>query len=329
MRKTYIFGHRKPDTDSVMSAIALSYLKNVLGEYTEARILSNVNKESKYALEYFNIKTPKYLNDVKLQLRDVHYHKNFFIEEDKSIYDAYQEMLRGELTGIPICKKNGRFLGFITLKDLSYNLINENILDLYTSYDNVLRVLKGEAICHASDEIIGRLLVVGYRSTTFLSNVKLGKNDIVIVGDRHSIIEYAVNSSVSLIIISGDSYIKEEHIELAKKNGVNIIRTPYDTYRVSRLVSLSNYIKTMIKIYDPISFKDSDYVTDIIDINNRQKHTNYPVVDKHNKCLGLLKITDLAEKDPKKVILVDHNEKMQSVEGLEEAEIIEIFDHHA
>lgn len=329
MRKTYIFGHRKPDTDSVMSAIALSYLKNVLGEYTEARILSNVNKESKYALEYFNIKTPKYLNDVKLQLRDVHYHKNFFIEEDKSIYDAYQEMLRGELTGIPICKKNGRFLGFITLKDLSYNLINENILDLYTSYDNVLRVLKGEAICHASDEIIGRLLVVGYRSTTFLSNVKLGKNDIVIVGDRHSIIEYAVNSSVSLIIISGDSYIKEEHIELAKKNGVNIIRTPYDTYRVSRLVSLSNYIKTMIKICDPISFKDSDYVTDIIDINNRQKHTNYPVVDKHNKCLGLLKITDLAEKNPKKVILVDHNEKMQSVEGLEEAEIIEIFDHHA
>ena len=329
MKKTYIFGHRKPDTDSVMAAIALSYLKNVLGEYTEARILSNINKESKYALEYFNIKTPKYLNDVKLQLKDVNYHKNFFIEENKSIYDAYQEMLREELTGIPICKVNGKFLGLVTLKDLSYNLINENILDLYTSYDNIMRVLKGEAICHSSNEIIGRLLVVGYRSTTFLSNVKLGKNDIVIVGDRHSIIEYAVNSSVSLIIISGDSYIKEEHIELAKKNGVNIIRTPYDTYRVSRLVSLSNYIKTMIKIYDPISFKDSDYVTDIVDINNHQKHTNYPVVDKHNKCLGLLKITDLAEKNPKKVILVDHNEKMQSVEGIEEAEILEIFDHHA
>ena len=329
MKKTYIFGHRKPDTDSVMSAIALSYLKNVLGEYTEARVLSNINKESKYALEYFNIKTPKYLNDVKLQLRDVGYHKNFFIEETKSIYDAYQEMLKEELTGIPICKKNGKFMGLVTLKDLSYNLINENILDLYTSYENIIKVLKGEEICHCSEEIIGRLLVVGYRSTTFLSNVRLDKNDIVIVGDRHSIIEYAVNSSVNLIIISGDSYIKEEHIELAKKNGVNIIRTPYDTYRVSRLVSLSNYIKTMIKIYDPITFKDSDYVTDIIDINNHQKHTNYPVVDKHNRCLGLLKITDLSEKNPKRVILVDHNEKMQSVEGLEEAEILEIFDHHA
>ena len=329
MGKTYIFGHRKPDTDSVMSAVALSYLKNQMGDNTEARILSNVNKESQYALEFFNIKTPKYLNDVKLQLKDVNYHKGFYIEETKSIYDAYQEMLHEELTGIPVCRTNGKFLGLVTLKDLSYNLINENILDLYTSYDNIIRVLKGEAICHCDDEIIGKLLVVAYRSTTFLSNVKLEKNDIVIVGDRHSIIEYAVNSSVKLIILSGDSYIKDEHIEIAKRNGVNIIRTPYDTYRVSRLVSLANYIKTMIKLYNPIAFKDTDYISDIIDINNKQKHTNYPVINKHNNCLGLLKITDLSEKKPKKVILVDHNEKLQSVEGLEEAEILEIFDHHA
>lgn len=329
MGKTYIFGHRKPDTDSVMSAVALSYLKNQMGDNTEARILSNVNKETQYALEFFNIKTPKYLNDVKLQLKDVNYHKGFYIEETKSIYDAYQEMLHEELTGIPVCRTNGKFLGLVTLKDLSYNLINENILDLYTSYDNIIRVLKGEAICHCDDEIIGKLLVVAYRSTTFLSNVKLEKNDIVIVGDRHSIIEYAVNSSVKLIILSGDSYIKDEHIEIAKRNGVNIIRTPYDTYRVSRLVSLANYIKTMIKLYNPIAFKDTDYISDIIDINNKQKHTNYPVINKHSNCLGLLKITDLSEKKPKKVILVDHNEKLQSVEGLEEAEILEIFDHHA
>lgn len=329
MGKTYIFGHKKPDTDSVMSAVALSYLKNQMGDNTEARILSNVNKETQYALEFFNIKTPKYLNDVKLQLKDVNYHKGFYIEETKSIYDAYQEMLHEELTGIPVCRSNGKIFGLVTLKDLSYNLINENILDLYTSYDNIIRVLKGEAICHCDDEIIGKLLVVAYRSTTFLSNVKLEKNDIVIVGDRHSIIEYAVNSSVKLIILSGDAYIKDEHIEIAKRNGVNIIRTPYDTYRVSRLVSLANYIKTMIKLYNPIVFKDTNYITDIIDINNKQKHTNYPVIDKHNKCLGLLKITDLSEKKPKKVILVDHNEKLQSVEGLEEAEILEIFDHHA
>lgn len=329
MKKTLIFGHKKPDTDSVMSAIALSFLKNKLGESTEPRILGNINKETKYGLEFFNIKTPKYLNDVKLQLKDIKYHKGFFIKSKKSIYDAYQLMLKEELTGIPVCDDDYTIMGLVTLKDLSHNLINENVEDLYTSYDNLVHVLKGETISHCSDEIIGKLFVVAYRSTTFLSNVKLNNNNILIVGDRHSVIEYAVNSGVKLIILSNDSYIKDEHVEIAKQNGVNIIRTPYDTYRVSRLVSLANYIKTMIRINNPTTFQETDFITDITEINNNQKHTNYPVLDKKNRCLGLLKITDLAEKNKKKVILVDHNEKLQSVEGLEEAEILEIFDHHA
>ena len=329
MNKVLIFGHKKPDTDSVASAIALSYLKNQLGYNTEARIIGNINKETKFALETFNIKTPKYLNDVKTQLKDVKYHKGFYIDEKKSIYDGYQAMLKEELTGIPISKNDGSFLGLVTLKDLSYNLINEDAVNLYTSYDNLINVLNGEEVYRNNDEIKGHLLVVAYRSTTFVSNIKLNEDNIIIVGDRHSVIEYAINSRVKLIILSNDSYIKEEHIELAKKNGVSIIRTPYDTYKSSRLVSLANYIKTMIKIYSPTTFKETDYVSDIVDINNVQKHTNYPVIGSNNKCLGLLKITDLAEKRPKEVILVDHNEKLQSVEGLEEANILEIFDHHA
>ena len=326
--KTLIFGHKKPDTDAVMSAIGLSYLKNQLGENTEARVLGSINKETNYALNYFNIKTPKYLNDVKLQLKDVNYHKNFYINENASIYDAYQEMLKEELTGIPVVKDNGEFSGLITLKELSHIIVNENIEELYTSYDNLVHVLKGEEIVRCSDEIIGRLLVVAYRSTTFMANIDLGSNDILILGDRHSVIEYAVNSKVKLIIVTNDAHIKEEHIEIARRNNVNIIRSPYDTYRVSRLVALTNYIKTMIKISNPTKFIETDFVSDIIDINNKLKHTNYPVVNKNNHCLGLLKITDLSEKNPKKVILVDHNEKLQSVEGLDEAEIVEIFDHH-
>ena len=328
MKKVMIFGHKKPDTDSVMSAIGLSYLKNQLGENTEARVLGTINKEASYVLDYFNIKAPKYLNDVKLQLKDVHYHKGFFLPDNASIYDGYQAMLKEELTGLPVTHVDGSFLGLLTLKDLSHILVNENVEDLYTSYDNILRVLKGEEIIRATDEIVGKLLVAAYRSTTILESVELSKEDILIVGDRHSVIEYAVESGVQLIILSGDSYIKEEHIEIAKKNGVSIIRTPYDTYRVSRLIALTNYIKTMVRIYNPIKFIETDFVSDIIDVNNKLKHTNYPVVDKHNKCLGLLKITDLSEKNPKKVILVDHNEKLQSVDGLEEAEILEIFDHH-
>lgn len=328
MKKTFIFGHKKPDSDSVMSAIALSYLKNQLGDNTEARVLGNINKESKYALNYFKIKEPKYLNDVKLQIKDVDYHKGFYVKDTASIYDGYQAMLKAELTGVPIVKDDGSFAGLVTIKDLSHILVNENIEDLYTSYDNLLHVLKAEEINRCGTDIIGKLIVAAYRSTTFMSNIKLEKNNILIVGDRHSVIEYAVNSGVKMIILSGDSYIKEEHVEIARKNNVNIIRTPYDTYRVARLVGLTNYIKTMIKIYNPAKFLNTDFVSDVVEINNKLKHTNYPVVDKNNKCLGLLKITDLSEKNPKRVILVDHNEKLQSVEGLDEAVIREIFDHH-
>ena len=328
MNKTFIFGHRKPDSDSVMSAIGLSYLKNKLGENTEARVLGRLNKESSYALEYFNIKEPKYLNDVKLQLKDVKYHKGFYIDENASIYDAYQKMLKEELTGIPVVDNSNKLKGLVTIKNLSHILINENIEELVTSYDNLLKVLKAEEICRADDEIDGKVMVAAYRSSTILSNVTFEKNSILIIGDRHSVIEYAVESGVELIILSGDSYIKEEHIELARKNNVNIIRTPYDSYHVSRLVCLSNYVKTMIEIDKPTYFIETDYVSDIVDINNKLRHTNYPVVDKKNRCLGLLKITDLSEKSPKKVILVDHNEKLQSVDGIEEAEIVEMYDHH-
>lgn len=328
MQKTFIFGHKKPDTDSVMSSVALSYLKNALGDNTEPRILGHINKETEYALNYFNIKTPEYLNDVKLQLKDVNFHKNFFIKETDSIYNGYQYMLKEGLTGLPVVKESGEFKGLITIKDLSHTMINENVDDLYTSYDNLLEVLKAQPILRFNDEIVGKALIAAYRSTTFMENVKLDKNMILIVGDRHSVIEYAVESGIKLLIISSDSYIKEKHIKIAEENKVNIMRTAYDSYHIAKLLTLTNYIKTMIRSYNPTKFENTEFVDTVIEVNNKLKHTNYPIVDKRNHCLGLLKITDLNEKKPKKVILVDHNEKLQSVEGIEEAQIVEIIDHH-
>lgn len=328
MKKTYIFGHRKPDTDSVMSAIGLSYFKNQIGDNTEPRILGNINKETKYALKYFGLKQPEYLNDVKLQLKDVNYHKGFMIHDTDSIYDGYQMMLKEGVTGIPVVKDDKSFLGLITIKDLSHIVVSDNFEELYTSYENIEKVLKGEEVVKFDSEIEGKIIVAAYRSTTFINTVPLTKNDILIVGDRHSVIEYAVNQGVKLVILSGNAPIKEEHIEIAKKNNVNIIRTPYDSYHITRLILLTNYIKTMIRSYNPTKFEDIEYVDTVLDINNKLKHTNYPVVNQKNKCLGLLRITDLNEKYPKNVILVDHNEKLQSVEGLEEANILEIFDHH-
>ena len=343
MEKTFIFGHKKPDSDSVMSAIGLSYLKNSdsvmsaiglsylknqLGDHTEPRILGNINKETKYALNYFGLKEPEYLNDVKLQLKDVNYHKGFVIKDTDSIYDGYQMMLKEGLTGVPVVKGKKEFVGLITIKDLSHMIVNANFEDLYTSYDNIKRVLKGEEVLRFNDELAGKIMVAAYRSTTFINTVPLTKDNILIVGDRHSVIEYAVESGVKLLVLSGDAEIKEKHIEIARKNKVNIIRTPYDSYHITRLIPLTNYIKTMIRSYNPTKFEETEFVDTVLDINNKLKHTNYPVVNKKNQCLGLLRITDLNEKHPKNVILVDHNEKLQSVEGLEEANILEIFDHH-
>ncbi len=328
MEKTFIFGHKKPDSDSVMSAIGLSYLKNQLGENTEPRILGNINKETKYALKFFDLKEPEYLNDVKLQIKDVNYHRDFVISDTDSVYDGYQMMLEKGLTGVPVVQKDNDFLGLITIKDLSHMVVNAHYEELYTSYSNIMKVLKGEEVLKFDEELAGKIIVAAYRSTTFINTVPLTKNDILIVGDRHSVIEYAVESGVKLLILSGDSEIKEKHIKIARKNKVNIIRTPYDSYHITRLIPLTNYIRMMIRSYNPVKFEESEFVDTVLDINNKLKHTNYPIVNKKNQCLGLLRITDLNEKHPKNVILVDHNEKLQSVEGLDEANILEIFDHH-
>ena len=326
--KTYIFGHKKPDTDSVMSSIALSYLENHSNNNTEARVLGDINKESIYALKYFKVKTPKYLNDVKLQLKDIDYHKNLFLNEKASIYDGYELMLKKNITGIPIVKEDNTYRGLITIKDTTRNIIRDDLDTLYTSYDNILNVCKGKEILRFDDEIKGRLLVASYRSTTFLNNIKLNEDMILMVGDRHSIIEYAVESGVKLVILTGGSIIKDKHLEIAKKNHVNIIETDMDTYHMSRVITLSNYLKTILSNFNQVTFLDTDFVDDIKDVNSKLHHTNYPVVNKQGKCLGLLKITDLTNTNPKKVILVDHNEPLQSADGIEEAEIIEIIDHH-
>lgn len=330
MEKIYVFGHRKPDTDSVCAAISYANLKKELGFNVEPFILSAINKETKYALNYFKVKEPRYLNDVKLQLKDINYHKGYFLNEKKSIFDSYVYMLNEGITGVPIVDDNNVFKGIVTIKDLAHAFIDSKVESLETSYDNLLNVLNAEEVNRVDDEIVGKILAASYRSTTFINTVKLTSDDILIVGDRHSVIEYAVNAKVKMIILSGFSEIKEEHIKIAKENGVNIIRSSYDTYHIAKLISLANYIKTMRKRRgDSVYFDENSYVDDILDVNKKLRHTNYPVINsKTGKCLGLLRITDLDSKNPKKVILVDHNEEKQSAEGLNEAEILEIIDHH-
>lgn len=328
MDKIYIFGHKNPDTDSVMSAIALSYLKNSLGLNTEAVVLGEINNETKYALDYFKFKVPRYLNDVKLQMRDLNYHKGYFISENSSIMDTYKYMMDNNITGIPIVSDNNKFLSLITVKTIGKNLIMGDFNNLKTSYDNLLKTLNAEEILRFDEEIEGSIMAAAYRSTTFMNVVSLGSNDILIVGDRHSIIEAAINNKVKMIIVVGNGEIKDHHLRQALENKVNIIRTPLDTFYTAKLVGLSNYIKNLITDERPYTFDQNDYYDDFLIKSSKLKFNNYPIIDKNNTCKGLIRVTEITDKNRKKVILVDHNEASQSIIGLDEAEILEIVDHH-
>ena len=323
-----IFGHKKPDTDSVTSAIALSYLKNYLGIKAVPRILGNINNETKFVLDYFNIEVPEYLDDVKLQISDLNYYKDCYVYEDDSIGKTYNYMYNKNITGVPIVDKNKKFKGLVTSKIIGNELINGNFRKLNTSYDNIIEVLKGEVILKIDEEISGTIIAASYRSTTILNSVEFKKDTIMIVGDRHSVIEAAVTHGIKLLIIVGNLEIKEEHIELAKTNKVNIIRTNYDTFHTTKLIGLTNYTKNLLSDIRTISFKETDYYEDFKKNCLKLGYNNYPVIDDENNCLGLIRITDINELNRKKVVLVDHNEYMQSVEGLDEADVLEIIDHH-
>ncbi len=328
MNNILVFGHQKPDTDSVTSAIVLSYLKNQLGENTEPRVLGNINNETKFVLDYFNFDVPKYLNDVRLQIKDTEYSKGCFLGENDSIFDGYNYMNETKISMIPVVDNNGKYVGAVSMKQVAGDLISGDLGKLNTSYDNLLKALKAKEILRFDKEIKGNIMAPSYRSTTFKEQIKIGKESVLIVGDRHSIIEYAVNNSASIIILTNNVEMKPEHLEIAKKNQVDVISTSYDGLTTANLVVLSNYIKDKMMTDNIIYVNENDSLTEVLDIANKKKYSNYPVVDNDGNCLGVFRVSTAENRHPKRVILVDHNEKEQSVVGLDEAEIIEIVDHH-
>lgn len=328
MRDVYIFGHRKPDTDSVTSAIALAHLKNTLSIPSKPKILGSINKETEFVLKYFNIEVPEYLDDVKIQIKDLNYYKNCFVNEKDSIHTTYEYMFNKNITGVPIVDDNNKFKGLITSKMIGNELINGDFTRLRTSYNNILDVLKAEEILRFDEEIEGTILAASFRSTTILNTIEFKKDTIMIIGDRHSIIEAAVNKGIKLLIIVGNLEIKDEHISIAKENKVNIIRTCYDTFHTAKLIGLTNYSKNLLTDMRNISFNEKDYYDEFKEKSIKLGFNNYPVIDDNGTCLGLIRITDINDINKKQVILVDHNESIQSVEGLDEAEILEIIDHH-
>lgn len=327
-RVTYIFGHKNPDTDSVCAAISLSYLKNKLGLNSLPATLGSLNSETLYALKHFGIKEPYHLNDVKIQLKDVNYHKNCFIDKNVSIKDAFDYMSKYSITGVPVVEGKNKYYGYVSLKEIARELIAGDYNRIKTSYGNILKIIEGNKILKFDKEISGTVLSATYAKETFIHDVKLDNSYILIVGDRSGIIDYAIDSKVKLIILVSNNKLNKSLLEKAEKNLVNVISTPYTAYEVGKLMSFSNYIKNIIREEEIATFNEVDYLSDFLEESRKLKHTNYPILNKKGECTGVLTLTDCNNINRKKVILVDHNNYSQSVDGLDEADILEVIDHH-
>ena len=326
--KVYVFGHQKPDTDSVAASISAAYLMNQKYKEYEfvPRILGKISKETSFILNRFNIDTPEFLNDVKLKVKNIGYRKDFYIHEDNSIKDAYDFITEHSTSGVPVVDYELKVKSVITLKDIAKLLVNLST-SLDTTMENILKAINGKIVNKVDDLIVGNIFLTSYRSTTFKEKEVLTQDDIVVTGDRHSIIEQAVNSKVKMIILTNGNYMKEEHLALAIKNDINVIKTDLSIFEVIELLKLSNSLKAY-KGNDVVCLYENDFSERIEELEKKYNYTNLPVVDKDDKCLGLLRYNETFDINKVKVLLVDHNEKNQSVEGLDEADIIEIIDHH-
>ena len=328
MKTTYVFGHRNPDTDSVCSAISFSYLKNQLGDNTSPRVLGHINKESAFVLKHFGVKEPGYLNNVKVQLRDVSYGKGLMLDAFASIKEVVDFMQDNHCTAVPIVDKNKKLISLITLKEIAMMFIENSKNHLHTSYEHILKSVNGREILRFAEEFNGDTVAGSYQSQTFIEKAVLKESDILIVGDRYKVLQHGISSKVSLIVLTNNCDLDEELLSLAKENKVSVISSSLDTYNTCTQIALSNYVKTILVNQNPSVVHDLDYLTDFVADATKLGHTNYPILNKKNECLGVIRVTDIGNFEKKQVILVDHNNLEQSVPGIDEASIVEIIDHH-
>ena len=326
--KTFVFGHKNPDTDAICSSIAYANLKNLSGEKCEAVKLGELQRETAFVLDFFGVKSPETLDDVKIQVKDLHYTRINTIEPHNSILHTYHEMEKQSLKTMAIVDKNDIFCGLVTMKDIAMDMIHGDFYNIETTLENILEGINAKPIVFSSESsfIKGNVSVVAYYVDS-LEGV-IDENSIVVVGDRYDVIERAIEKNVRLIVVSGGFDIPEYLVKLSKEQNVPMIVSPHDTYIVSKLIQQCNFISTIIKSKSIIKFEENDYLDEVKDDIIRYNHRNFPVVDENGKFLGFVGRKHLLNPGRKKVILVDHNEFAQSAKGIEEAEILEILDHH-
>ncbi|MHB8170206.1 MAG: putative manganese-dependent inorganic diphosphatase [Thermincolia bacterium] len=334
MKPIYVIGHLNPDTDSICSAIAYAHLKaTATGEEVVAARAGKVNQETRFVLDYFGVEDPLYIRDVKARVGDM-------LTGQAPVAMLPCTPLRevGILTRnhnaktIPIVDEDNHLQGIITLGDIAQKYMEElgleNLGQMHVTVDNILRTLNGRLVVaqEKTGELKSSVIIGAMDSNTLERFVK--KGDVVLLGDRERAQLAAIKAGAACLIITGSHTTTDKVRQEAKNAGVVIISVPHDTFATARLINMSTPVEAMMQTENIISFEVDDLVDEARKVMLETRFRNYPVVDEENRLLGVVSRYHLLALMKKKVILVDHNEKSQAVPGLEQAEILEVIDHH-
>lgn len=332
-KQTYVIGHKNPDTDSICSAIAYAHLKKeITGERYSARRAGQINEETQYVLKRFQMRAPKLLPDVKLQLQDAEINKIEGCGPNVSIKRAWELLKKQKMKTLPILE-NDELLGIITAGDIasSYMDIYDNTIlaGAKTQYSNIIDTLDGTLITGDPKKYFTKGKVSIGASSPDLMTEFIAPDDLVILGNRYESHSCAIDINVNCIIVCQNAVVSEVLVRRAESQGIVIIQTPYDTFNVARLINQSIPVKHFMTPKDQLcKFYIDDYIDDIREVITKRTFREFPILNKQGKLQGFVSRRRVMNVSKKQVILVDHNERSQAVDGLEEAEIMEIIDHH-
>ena len=332
-KQTYVIGHKNPDTDSICSAIAYAHLKKeITGERYSARRAGQINEETQYVLKRFQMRAPKLLPDVKLQLQDAEINKIEGCGPNVSIKRAWELLKKQKMKTLPILE-NDELLGIITAGDIasSYMDIYDNTIlaGAKTQYSNIIDTLDGTLITGDPEKYFTKGKVSIGASSPDLMTEFIAPDDLVILGNRYESHSCAIDINVNCIIVCQNAVVSEVLVRRAESQGIVIIQTPYDTFNVARLINQSIPVKHFMTPKDQLcKFYIDDYIDDIREVITKRTFREFPILNKQGKLQGFVSRRRVMNVSKKQVILVDHNERSQAVDGLEEAEIMEIIDHH-
>lgn len=333
MKEVYVIGHKNPDTDSICSAICYARFKNSVtgtNDYVPKRA-GHLNEETQFVLSKCGVKAPMYIKDVRPQVKDIDIRKIDGIDENYSVRNAWKLMKELDVVTLPILEEN-RLKGLVTIGDVAksyFEMYDSDILSVaHTSLRNIVDTLSGEIVTGDPDKIFekGKMLIAAANPDMMESMIDEG--DLVILGNRYESQLCAIEMEAGCLIICEGSKVSSTIIKMAKQHNCIIITTAFDTYTVARLLNQAIPVSFFMTQTALVKFKLNDFVEDIQDVMANKRFRDFPIEDEEGRYIGMISRRNIIKAGKKKIILVDHNEKSQAVFGVEDADILEIIDHH-